>query len=504
MIYLDKQRTIYVQRRILFILCQLLVCIATLVASYYVAGMGKDPSSLGILSILSLAALSWSIYSTFRIAGDWFTPYMLFIIGSYVFHFGQIWVISAGLPVNVGLVLTDWLNESVLISAAIYSIISINLLHLFALMVMRNRKGKVGFKPLQPTNIIDLRISKILAVSLFLLCLGPRIYIDSQLFHNALEGGYLSIYEMAPQSHLLSVLASFFNIALVSLMICFRDQKRVWRRVFLWSCAYYLISMFIIGNRGEQILTILLLMWVRHRFIQRFTKRDFVRLGTAVFVILLLSPIIAMTRMQNRMDFMKGDYFSALVGHNLLAESFGEYGSTLLTLMFAINFAPLQVPFAKGLTYLSSWLLILPGSTFMFPWVVENISTSGVLNKFGAPLGGSYIAETYFNFGWYGLCAMPVLGYAIGKFSNYLTSDRLDGSIMRAIFASSVVFGLFMFIRDQMYSISSAFNKSLDVLILYWILQWLFAGRVRRRSRDIRQPQYTDPPTEMGRYVERP
>lgn len=90
-----------------------------------------------------------------------------------------------------------------------------------------------------------------------------------------------------------------------------------------------------------------------------------------------------------------------------------------------------------------------------------------MLSNYASALGGSYIAEFYYNFGWTGLILGILLGFIIARYSIKASSSI---KLITLISASTFLSILIWFIRDSF----SYIPRSAIMYILFPIIVWKF------------------------------
>ena len=475
-----------------------IVCGLTGIAACYLAYTSFQFSlfAVRVLAALSLAGLVWTLYSAAHLTRDIFNPFTVFILGSYLFHCSQIWIAAAGVhSINQYFTLLDHgLPGSVFVQAATYCVLGLSVFSLCGLLgLTRLRATRQLARITEQHDQSATTLLRLLTLVMFLVTLAARVYCDSERFSLAMQDGYLSIYSIERRGWLLPLLDSSFSMAIAANVISFRCHIWLRRIFFSGGIAYALVSMAVIGNRGEQVSSIILLFWAHHAFVRPFARRDYRLAIAAALVLLLLCSIVSMTRMQSRHDLAHANYFTDLKERNLILSSFAEIGGTLLTPMFAVECIPSDLSFGCGASYVSAGLIQIPGAAHLIPWIRDNYSMANTLNKFGAPLGGSYIAETYFNFSWYGVIVMGALGWGVSAVTRIAHNRRLSMSIISPIMLLAIVQGLFMFVRDESFTLWFSASKALAFGFLGVLLcgrrspagfgaKWKLSGRPRTTS----------------------
>lgn len=446
---------------------QLALCAAMVVAALLSANSRVQDSlfPVQILALFSLLGCGWAVYSATMITGDVFTPFNLFILASYLMHCGQIWIAACGVSSESSLLwLLDHYPVAAIVNAGWYAVLGLGILSFCGIVLLKEGRVRPNARTYRPSGEAESGVRRI-TIILLLASFTVRAYLDVARVSAALEHGYLSIYRIESRGFLVPLLDSSFPIALVANVISFRRHRNISRLFLVGGVAYSVASMFIIGNRGEQLISVGLLLWARHCFVEPYRRQHLKWAVLLIPITLAASAIISATRQQARLDITHASYLSEVSGQNLVLCALAEFGGTLLTPLLVFDNVPRTLPFAGGLTYLCSGLIAIPGLSHAFPWVGEYYSMSEVFNKFNLPTGGSFIAETYYNFSWYGLGCMGLIGMLMAWITNVSKQERVAASMINSITLAIVVSGLFMFVRGDMYSVTVAACKAMVVYV---------------------------------------
>lgn len=122
---------------------------------------------------------------------------------------------------------------------------------------------------------------------------------------------------------------------------------------------------------------------------------------------ILLDP-----RMKIRSSYLK--YMVAAYHKRAKMREYIEQGSTLNMVALTVRDVPSYTPFSYGIQYLASLLSVLPDTGGWKGGLVNLVGTLSYLNT-KLPLGDSYIAELYHNFGWFAMPFASIIGFFIGR-----------------------------------------------------------------------------------------
>lgn len=195
-------------------------------------------------------------------------------------------------------------------------------------------------------------------------------------------------------------------------------------------------------------------------------------------LLLLLLPYIAQIRNISSNTAQYYNFIQYILNENPISYILAEFGGTILTLYTVIDNVPEAVSFSNGLTYIGSITILLPFSTrILGDYFLSNISVGDAMNVyFGGGLGGSWIAEIYYNFGYFGILIVPVFSYYINRFSDMFSYNKLPKYSINKALMFYLLIPLFVFPRGYFYTFVSYFNIYIYVMIVYFFYRRLRIG----------------------------
>jgi hypothetical protein len=147
---------------------------------------------------------------------------------------------------------------------------------------------------------------------------------------------------------------------------------------------------------------------------------------------------------------------------NPFVASVSEIGGTMATVAYTYALVPASKPFEDGLGYLYALTTVLPNLFWTIhpaiaygtasDWLIQTVDPVGAAHQVG--LGYSCIAETYLNFGWFGVTvAMTLIGFALAKLKTLAVHGTRRHVALVAVFTAFVL----RFPRDESGSLVRAF-----------------------------------------------
>jgi oligosaccharide repeat unit polymerase len=464
-------------KKVLLLLIQITLTGAILLIYLTGTQSEKEMFLLGKWGFVTILMTVWVFISWRVITYKFISYYGIFFLIAILFHFGQSWTELLS-PNSISYVnLTDFYSLKKINTAYLYSACCLMVLHtavmLMAIIYIHGvKKRDLSKKERKP---VDMNILTAFGVLLFVFSFFPKVIIDIKLYGFVSQGGYLTIYSNPLTGTVWSVfykMAGFFYPSIYILLYCIRNKKNQWNLLFYGIIVYCLAYGFFIGNRGIMFMLIVSLILYRHFIYKKFTKKETILLTCFALLVLMLSSTIALTRIGARGSVSFGSIFKNIKGYNLVYSSISEFGGTAMSLLVGMKIIPDVLPFGNGITYLASSAVIIPDPLGLLSGLSPYVTFSGVLNNYHSGLGGSFIAEAYYNFGDYGFALMGVLGMLIGGYLIRMDLDKYRSDHSTSIIWASLMYlALLMYVRDQFYSITSGL---LQYFIYPWILYWIF------------------------------
>ncbi|HBL05437.1 MAG TPA: hypothetical protein DDZ33_00515, partial [Clostridium sp.] len=132
-----------------------------------------------------------------------------------------------------------------------------------------------------------------------------------------------------------------------------------------------------------------------------------------------------------------------------------EFGTTLLVPTTLIEYVPDVIPYYKGKTIINCLMNLIPN----FFWNINPGLRDGTLESVVSPfisrqsvggLGSSFLAEIYYNFGYWSYFIIPLYGVVIGKLSNSLRNKFTQANDKLKLYSSIYLFNIVIwYIRGE-------------------------------------------------------
>lgn len=358
----------------------------------------------GVMGVLLLK----DVYPAYSVAP-------MFLVVSEVMHFGEALLLGIGRRD-----LFNVLNEDLAGNIINYNIANIFAFAVQAMVVvgMLIAAGSKAHCKVHQINKIDRiynkhqNLSYQVGLIAFVIGTVPTFLYYGGMLRLTLSGvtyaGIRSQVDLGP----LMLLTIFFHPGIILMILGSLKKKRRAKIIFWAACVFEVICM-LTGNRGQQLMYLLTYLFIYYRFIGKFNWKKILPLVVVGYVAIAFMYAVSSTRLYGFSNFGLQEFLQVLMGEPLLA-LLAEQGATLNMVALTVRDVPSYTPFALGSQYLVSLLSVFPNTGGWQGDLPDLVNTLHYLNT-TLPLGDSYIAELYHNFGWVSLPFAVLIGLFIGR-----------------------------------------------------------------------------------------
>lgn len=443
--------------------------------------------------IVAVFVYFWLIICCSRISSRSINIYSLFLLFSFLFYFGQHFVILMGRA--------EVLSEEYYRSILDYRIPNSSRIGAgyFVLVVMLIVNIGVLVKHKVPRNTVTNSVydlaglnycSEKVAKTIFIIVLIPTfIKYAFDAVHTQTLGYTESLEASAEAGGIMKLcyfLSYYFLPSLYILLISYAKKKRkilLFAIYGVFACVYLCT-----GSRFrifESLIAILLIYDLR---IKEFRKRDLIKLFFGGVLILITFSIVRESR--EAIIVSGGDLISAigviwdgLLEEGLFTSALIEMGSTFQVVDVVYNYCPTIVPFSNGESLIGAIMIALP-SFLRFGFDLDSVNVSRIFSPLYVTdidigMGSSFISEGFYNFGYVSLLYFFIIGCFIGKLLSSSAKYEKSGDnfhLFRYVYVSSLICfcirtDLVSFLRYYLYY----------VLFIEIVIKLLYLSSSRKR-----------------------
>lgn len=404
----------------------ILLFIETLIVFYVVnANVG-----LNTLAVSALIVAAISILSLLKSGYHWFSLPTVFLFFTYVFHCTQFLFNIFIEDYYKYFDIVGLTGDNISIQILEYSIVAILFLT-YGFVISSN----ASLKPLPTIGNSNYNYGKC-GKTLLIICILPRVIIDVVFFLVGYENS-----ESVDIPGFIRIWAEGFYIGIALILIGCKNRPAYCKKVFILATIYVLFTM--LSGRRQIALTywiMLALIYFRYVYVssKKYTLTTKLIYAFLAFLGIVFIATIGDTR-NHASSF--SEVFSSNMSLMVVADQIGEFGGTGISLGYAIMSFPSQHGFNYGLTYLESFIMLLPN---VGGWLDEiNRGTDYIYmlpSDSQLALGGSYLGELYYNFGMIGKYFTIIIGYYLGLLTRIMDRGikyRMSFTVILCILAIS-------------------------------------------------------------------
>ncbi len=292
---------------------------------------------------------------------------------------------------------------------------------------------------------------------------------------SALKYGYDSLYGNVDSSAILNIISNikmFFWPGMIILVLSNKTNKRIIITALIVALISIILNL-VCGTRSNAITISLVIIWI---YLYEYGSLNLKKIILLVVVGLISLKIFSVVHdfriLENK---SVSSFFDLFINskENYIVKVFSEFGFNIFSLYHTMDLIPSTQGFAYGYTYFAAIMAIIP-KFFMFGFSFTKYAAlpdwlKTKLNMGYGP-GFSIIAESYYNFGYFGIIVMFIIGIVIGTvFNNTKQGDR---RIIKSIIIAILLFSNIFIARDTFLMV---FRKAFyTILVPYLMVKLLY------------------------------
>lgn len=337
----------------------------------------------------------------------------LFIVLSYLFNFGQVYnkVFFKNYRGN----LINALDMKSKEFRTVYTFTLNVLLVIAVFMLLYMEKANKTIKKNRIIKSLDSNGVRRMGILTLMATIPFEIYYLYRLLSIATVNAYEGFSSLSINSYIVQL--GTFSLIGFSLIICSYSEQKI-RGSVAYACAvlFYLLTM-LSGSRIYGVVSICVLTYF---YINLIYKPDFKKT-----VVLVIGGIIFLGILNSIMHVrqMGGMSVSAIITYwlnnrenNIIAAIFEEFGGSIYTTRIAMEEIPEQLNYHCGMSYIEMLAWIFPNVGGKISQLIPSVEFT-MLFKTKYSYGGNYIAEMYYNFGYFSYFFAAFVGAVISKVS---------------------------------------------------------------------------------------
>lgn len=418
--------------------------------------------------ILTTIQLIFHIIIIYKLYKEILNFSIIFLLCSYFFNYGHLFLKAFNIEFGPNVLFPLWYvdfsiyKQSAIFTFLVQSFVFVGIILIYLFCKKRKkpllRSNKFNF------NNVDLNSIKIIGFVFFAIGIIPTLYVDISKLLLFYQGGYLNALHMHIHDFV-QVIANCINFSVFALIIAYHNDKRKANIIFFLT-VFYKVIMMSSGGRGQTIVFLLCLFLVWGSIVQKISFKNLILLIVIGYFALSLLNFIASVR--NIATFNIDNIVSIFIKSitsNQITLALSEFGSTFSTICFTIESKP-NISF--GLNYILPILLVLPNIKGFNTPIVDLMIFTKHIYTYEQPIGGSYVAELYYSFSWFGIIFAIFVGLFIGFITYKIYVSKRNNNYFSLLLYSCLTPSVLWWIRGYFGAIYREYiwHISLAIIIL--------------------------------------
>lgn len=464
------------------IIIQLFTCILSLVLYIIFINLIEDINDYNfetvsvIFSWIGIFIFIYSVYTWYRISGNIFCPYTIFLTFFMVFNFGQcfMWAIGIHVTDEIGKInpynVLPALSQVEILKTQLYVCLTIIFFHCGALFCYKPKNNKIIVA--DNNNGIYYKIMFIISCLIAVIVIPTTIYRAFNFLRVSLNYGYGALYysDIVAQDGITMILEIFFFPALVGMLVGSKYSNKTTKFVYTIFFIYFALN-FLQGDRGTWLYKLIALIWLRHSFYKKINFKIAIKIISIALIILYLVYALLPFRAIGFSNITIQDIINSFsLSNSPIVQGFFEMGSSMTINAILLNVGN------EIWNYSNSFLVSILGMpTTKIPIIlgldlvlIDNWFSQDYLGiNWGA--GFTMIGEVFLN---YGLYLTPfiliIIGYFIGSVLYIRNEDNIGNYPLKQFFVCTSLVALTGWSRGT--SIMFLRNWFRGTLLIYLVI----------------------------------
>ena len=383
-----------------------------------------------VVSYVSIALIIYQLYVMIKLNITLFDFRFVFLLMTYLFMFGQIWLLGFGFE-DLLLYPMKSYSDNLLFESGFFTLCYTQALFIGFVGTGNRRIRTTAFF----FRIQEEKLNKLVyrtGIILLVLAMPFKIYRD---FYSLFYIRAIGYYANAPAFGPAKDIEVLFIPSILCILFSNTKSRRANTFLIVITVIYSIVIMVLTGDRRYYVTGLIaLLMGYFKLYKKNISARALVLFGVFIVFMMNLLSLIRSTRHLHLHTI--GEFFTAnipgLISTTFLTETLAEFGVTFFTVVIAMKIIPTYYPYQYGLSFFGSIPSILP-----IGWAVgdffRRVSVFRVLNSIeGRTLGSSLPGELYANFGWFGILGAIIVGIVLSKVVSNTPDRTKQNSFLEA------------------------------------------------------------------------
>jgi hypothetical protein len=335
-----------------------------------------------------------------------------------------------------------------------------------------SKKAKiVGTEYIRSENI---NLIKKIGWILIIIGVAPKLYIDITKLKLFLDGSYINTYSMDLPGALV-FMSKLIEYGLIILLIVYRDSKLKVNLIIIIASLLESLA-FLSGNRASPVIFLITLFFIKNKVKPNFKFKSLIIYSIIGYFSLIAISTIGEIRGNPYRD---SEYiFETLTSYfsfKPLIRILLEFGGTIVTVAYSIQYFPEYGNVQFGFNYLISILYSFPNFGYQ-SLIYNNIS---YVNNFPSNarmfLGGSYIGESYYSLNFAAPVIIFLIGIVIAIISTKINYYIANKNWIKVIYLLPFIQSLLWWTRDY-------FGSSVRDIVWFAFLVFILSQMLKKSN----------------------
>lgn len=455
----------------IFIIIDLLIVLVSFAISAFNI---KSPEFVFSYSVMAYIVMIFALHAKHK---KWFTFDIIYILVTFVFYFGQyVELIFAGSVQNNSLNITRSYDIEYINKIGMYVIAYVAIMHsAFMLYCSKNKNRDRHIN-------LDYVKGRLIAWCIYLFSLPFGCYYEyTRAAYSSIYGYGTTLYANLAGTSSLLRLSEFLSGFVISMFILLLilEEKRKTKWLLMISIAPYLMLYLSAGSRLQVGLLAITMAFVYMCWYRKGRKVEFRGIILTAVVILVVIYLFALMASVRNYLGVYASFAAALKEASAntsvfdsTLHAFDEFGCQIVSVATVFKNCPETVGYNYGKLFLYGVEIIIPNLFgYQRIFYTDNTDTAfkAFLNNGNTGLGSSFISESYYCFGFFGVLVVFLLGLLM----EHVTCKLKNVKNMQPYKAFSyfyLVYLLTFTVRSDMFVMpSSYFQYCFFPILIIWL-----------------------------------
>lgn len=416
------------------------------------------------------------------------SPFSIFFASFYLFQNGQALIYALGITPE-GYFLFNEHSLQDLLKAQIYTVFSLNLISLGA-MITTNRQN-INSKSIDNQEIeVSLKFNNYLRkIGLIMVLLGSYSYLKPIIYNaiNTLTYGYMHLYTNNQETafmgqQMFSFLGNYFILG-IFILIATNKKKKAINNSGIIILGIIIALIFMGGARSRGIALTVSVFWLWRVKKAQNKKINWMKYIFIGYILAVLISFIGDIRVYGGMELDKilKVFLDKIFLENPILEVVQELGASMKPLILTPRAIEVgnSGKYAYGYTYIAAIMGIIPSIFYGGYSFAAQVDLGSWLMKtlqLGYGAGYSLIAESYYNFGGFGILFMVILGISFNLFFEIKMKSK-EKQFLWNILSSFFLYSILTLPRATFFSVVR--TQVYLIIIPYLVIMYTYQRKIK-------------------------